>query len=205
MERIELSFSESDLAEVISLAKLGDQQSLDHLCQGLLPHIRHWCHIHFPECLKAKVGESDLVQESILGASENIASLKGSQYPDLLAWVQGIVENKARDLQRRFLLAEKRDATREKTLTQLESSQWGILLKDSSPGPLDQLMTVELIERIQRLVAKLPAHYQQIVMLRHQDGLTLPEIASRIGKTEAAVKKIYYRAVSSLKDDIKRA
>lgn len=187
---------------LIQQAKQGDKSSLDEICSGLLPVVERLCQTRFPECLKAKAGTSDLVQESMLGAAENLGSLQGSNEADLVAWVQVIVENKAQDLRRRFLLAEKRDVSRELSLTQQRSSALGILLQDSSKTPLEKLISREQARRLEQLVSELPNHYQEIVNLRHRDGLTFPDIAATLGKTEPAVKNIYVRAIQSIEREI---
>lgn len=48
-------------------------------------------------------------------------------------------------------------------------------------------MTEEHIENIRSIYRKLPEHYQQILYLRHVDGMTLREIADIFGKSESTI------------------
>jgi RNA polymerase sigma-70 factor (ECF subfamily) len=198
-------FRGQDVRKLIVQAKQGDRSSLESICEGLLPVVQRMCQTRFPECLKAKAGESDLVQESLLGAATKLASLQGSNEADLVAWMEVIVENKANDLRRRFLLAERRDISLEVSITQHDSSRSEIALEDSSQSPLDNLISNEQAQRLEMRVLDLPDHYRQIVQFRHGNGLTFSEIAELLGKSESAVKSLYVRAIKSLASEINDA
>jgi RNA polymerase sigma-70 factor (ECF subfamily) len=45
----------------------------------------------------------------------------------------------------------------------------------------------------------LPAHYRDILLLRHFQGLSFPEIARRLGKTVDSVKKMWLRGLAQLR------
>jgi RNA polymerase sigma-70 factor (ECF subfamily) len=191
---------------LIAEAKNGNQTSLDEVCKNLLPLVEQVSQSVYPTYLQAKAGKSDLVQEAMLGVSEHIASLQGSHINDLHAWVHVIVENKAMDLKRRYL-AGKRDILREQSISQRNpyaenSRNLEMGLEDSSQTPVGKLISAEQAQHIQHLVLELCPHYREIVQLRHREGLSFPEIASRTGRTEAAVKNIYVRAVASLKHEL---
>jgi RNA polymerase sigma-70 factor (ECF subfamily) len=195
-------FHGRDVGTLIVHAKQGDRPSLETICEGLLPVVERICQTRFPECLKAKAGESDLVQESMLCAASRLASLQGSNEADLVAWMEVIVQNKANDLRRRFLLAERRDTTLEISITQHDSNRPEIALEDSSQSPLDNLISTEQAQHLEKRVLELPDHYRQIVQLRHRDGLTFLEIANLVNKSESAAKSLYVRAICSLAREI---
>jgi RNA polymerase sigma-70 factor (ECF subfamily) len=191
-------FPRQNVKDLIAHAKQGDRPSLDAICNGLIPVVERMCRTRFPEGLKAKAGESDLVQESMLGAAARLTSLQGSNEADLVAWMEVIVENKAQDLRRRFQLAEKRNVSLEVSISHQKSSRRDLSLPDSPQAPLDKLISVEQSERLQQLVRRLPEHYQQIVWLRHRDGFSFPEIAICTNKSLPTVKNIYVRALKVL-------
>jgi RNA polymerase sigma-70 factor (ECF subfamily) len=44
-------------------------------------------------------------------------------------------------------------------------------------------------------LARLPENYREVLILRHMEGLTFPEIANDMGKTVDSVKKLWTRAL----------
>jgi RNA polymerase sigma-70 factor (ECF subfamily) len=50
-------------------------------------------------------------------------------------------------------------------------------------------------------LARLPDDMQQVLLGRHMDGLSYAELAGRLGRTEAAVRVLYTRALRRLRDE----
>ena len=55
---------------------------------------------------------------------------------------------------------------------------------------------------IQRAFARLPEHYQEIILQRFADGLTFAEIAALRGQSPEAAKSLYRRAIQVLREDV---
>lgn len=197
-------FPNQDIQRLIEQARKGHQESLNEICKGLLPVVTRMCHSLFPEHLIAKSGESDLVQESLLGVSQCFATFQGTDEAALVAWVQAIVEHKSMNIKRRFHGTEMRDVARERPLEAEASSRLEMLLAGSSESPLDQLISIEEFQQLHRLLQQLPSHYQEIVQLRHRDAFSFPEIASQLNRTEASVKNIYVRALQQLENGLSK-
>ena len=53
-------------------------------------------------------------------------------------------------------------------------------------------------EGLEREIRRLPEEMRQVLILRTVDGLPSREVAKKIGKSDAAVRKIYSRAVAQL-------
>jgi RNA polymerase sigma-70 factor (ECF subfamily) len=49
------------------------------------------------------------------------------------------------------------------------------------------------------LLEEMPKDYQQVLELRHIDGLTFPQIAARMSRTEDSVKNLWARALARLR------
>ena len=47
-------------------------------------------------------------------------------------------------------------------------------------------------------IAKLPAHYREVLLLRYDNGFTTKEIASILGITDSGVRKLIARAKKAL-------
>jgi RNA polymerase sigma-70 factor (ECF subfamily) len=48
-------------------------------------------------------------------------------------------------------------------------------------------------------LARLPADYREVVVLRHLEELEFPEVARRMGRSVGSVKKLWVRALGSLR------
>jgi RNA polymerase sigma-70 factor (ECF subfamily) len=55
---------------------------------------------------------------------------------------------------------------------------------------------------LQGILAALPEHYQEIILMRFADGLTFNEIAEARGQSLEAVKSLYRRAIQAIRDAI---
>ncbi|MBN1284007.1 MAG: RNA polymerase sigma factor [Anaerolineae bacterium] len=55
---------------------------------------------------------------------------------------------------------------------------------------------------LQRALLSLPAHYQEIILLRFADGLPFAEIARVQGKSLEAVKSLYRRAIEAIREKV---
>jgi RNA polymerase sigma-70 factor (ECF subfamily) len=66
-------------------------------------------------------------------------------------------------------------------------------IEDDSPDPLEQLISTESTEILDRAIAELPPHYRAVFVLRHVEGLSTKETANVLGKTVPGVKSLLHR------------
>jgi RNA polymerase sigma-70 factor (ECF subfamily) len=45
----------------------------------------------------------------------------------------------------------------------------------------------------------MPDDYREVLILRHLEGLTVPEVATRLGRSQDSVKKLWTRALDRLR------
>ena len=48
------------------------------------------------------------------------------------------------------------------------------------------------------MLSRLPADHAMVLRLRYWESLTFPQIASRMERTEEAVRKLWYRAIARI-------
>lgn len=77
------------------------------------------------------------------------------------------------------------------------------LLEDNSIGPDRQVIDKETTRQVMRAISRLPDNYQTVISLRLIKGLTNPEIAKMIGKSEVATRKLYSRGIQKLQIELK--
>jgi RNA polymerase sigma-70 factor (ECF subfamily) len=132
----------------------------------------------------------DCVQEAFVKAFQN--ARRWDRGAAVVPWLTRIAINQAIDTYRK---AKRRVATE----TPLGEDDRDERLTFEDPSPERQAIGRETGERIQAAVLALPAGQRAVFLLRHQEGLTLPEIAESLGMSLGTVKSSLHRAVHRLR------
>lgn len=131
----------------------------------------------------------DLVVEVFLAAIESQTLLKlGAE--EQLAWLQRVARNKVIDYQRRVV---KRPA---------------VALEEALDSPFDidhltperAVVDREELELLRKNLSTLPELQQQVLQLRFGDGLRTKEIASRLHKSDGAIRSLLVRSLNLLRN-----
>jgi RNA polymerase sigma-70 factor (ECF subfamily) len=146
-----------------------------------------------PAAMRAKVGESDVLQEAWLAAFMSLGKFEDRGDGSFAAWLRRILDRKLVDEVRRHTDAAMRDARREERL----ATDAGVAEPDQ-PSPSGEVAAAEQSARIRAVVDALPSDYAVVIRLIHQDGLTLVEAGERMGRSADAVRKLYGRAMECL-------
>jgi RNA polymerase sigma-70 factor (ECF subfamily) len=180
--------------EQIDAARTGDDQAWAALCE------EHWQYLvlvagqHVGRDLQSKVGASDIVQQSMLEAQRSIGQFRGSTERELRAWLAQIVRRNVVDQARRYCDCRRRATARE--------VPWSIAPKQAlakeGETPSFLVRQAELDEELIKAVAQLSPRHQQIIEMRHRDGLTHAEIAERLNISVEAARQLWTRAVRHL-------
>jgi RNA polymerase sigma-70 factor (ECF subfamily) len=76
------------------------------------------------------------------------------------------------------------------------------LLVDSNSRPDEIAQSNEATKEIIMAIQRLPDNYQEVIALRLIQGLTNPEIAKIINKSEVATRKLYSRGIQKLRKEL---
>jgi RNA polymerase sigma-70 factor (ECF subfamily) len=188
------SQSAAGRTQQIDAARAGDQESWAALCE------EHWQYLvliagqHVGRDLQSKVGASDIVQQSMLEAQRSIGQFRGSSERELRAWLAQIVRRNVIDQARRY--RETRGSTTAKEVS------WSVAPKNSlakeGETPSFLVRRAEFDQELIRAIAQLSPRHQQIIEMRHRDGMTHAEIAERINISVEASRQLWTRAVRHL-------
>jgi RNA polymerase sigma-70 factor (ECF subfamily) len=154
--------------------------------------------------LRARANPSDLVQETFLQASRHFDQFQGNA-KELEAWLRRILHRRVVRLVRKHVLARKRSVRREVSAGVGDAGLNGSLaagnvpLVSPSSSPSNQAQRRELAEIMAGRLAKLPAAYRQVLVLRHLQGLSFAEIAGNMARSEGAVRVLWLRALERLR------
>jgi RNA polymerase sigma-70 factor (ECF subfamily) len=154
--------------------------------------------------VQAKVGASDVVQQTLFEAHRDLAQFRGRTVAEQAAWLRQVLArnlaNVVRDLHR-----DKRDLAREQplqaALDESASRLEGWLAAEQS-SPSQQVERQERAVRLAEALAELPENQREAVVLRHWQGCSLVEISERLGCTTAAVTGLLHRGLRKLREHL---
>jgi len=154
--------------------------------------------------LRGKVDPSDVVQQTLMLATRDADQYRGSSDAELAGWLRGILGNVlAHEWQ--GMTAAKRDISREvpiQTLLEESSRRLDDLLAASQTSPSQAAVNHEEQFRLASALEELPADYRDVLVLKHMEGLSFPEIAEQMDRNAGAVRMLWVRALARLKQSL---
>jgi RNA polymerase sigma-70 factor (ECF subfamily) len=148
------------------------------------------------------VDASDVVQETFLEAHRHFPNFQGDVGGQLTQWLRAILAATLANTVRRYLGTQARDLRLERDLAaDLDQSTCalGQILVDPHSSPSQQVMRGEQSLLVAEAMARLPDDYQTVLVLRHLEGLTFPQVAERMGRSLDSVEKLWLRGLTRLK------
>jgi RNA polymerase sigma-70 factor (ECF subfamily) len=175
-------------------ARRGDAESLGALLESFRPYVGVLVRALRPQRVQARVEEADLVQEALLEATRSFPGFAGATLAELTVWLRQIVVRTTGRAVRALVGTRKRDPGREEPAEELDA----LAASDSSPSAV--AVRHEEAVRMADALARLPEDMRQVLLGRHVDDLPHAAIAERLGRSEAAVRMLYLRALARLRE-----
>ena len=200
---------EQSLSGALEEARKGDISGLWRASDDVRPYLRAVAAGILRERLAGKVDVSDVVQQGMLAGVERFDQFRGTTRGEWQKWLVVIVRNEARNLLR-YWHQDRRHIAKEDAVAgsrAVKSADAGDAeekaaprLPARTPTASKQMVMRQEASRMLEGLGRLPAEQQQILTLRHFDGLSHKEIAGRMGKSEAAVRQMWVRALKRLRE-----
>ena len=154
-----------------------------------------------PRRLRRRMAVSDVLQESLLAAYDHREDLRDGSAPAFRSWLLTIAERKVHDAIRRHEAVGKRDMRREVPRGRRGETS-GLPGRQATPS--QAAMGAETRALARRVMAHLPPDYREVLRLAQHEHLNLAEVAERMGRSHAAVRKLYGRALARFREDYVR-
>ena len=139
--------------------------------------------------LRPKIDPSDVVQQTFLEAHRAREGFRGTTSAEQAAWLRRILANNVATAFRHFGQA-KRDHQRETPLHRA-IDQSSVLLEKwlvaETSTPSARVSSDERSYRLAEALVSLPDEYQDVLLLRYCEELTLEQIAERLGVSRRTV------------------
>ena len=198
----EIATAESEA--LVARIKSGDLQAFAELFLLFRPRLWRFVNLRLHPQLRGRVDPDDVLQEFWLRAAARIEYFPDTATPAGFIWFRMILTQTLIELQRRHLGAEKRSATRERSLhggwsPESTSSSLALQLSGQFTSPSAAFLRAELIAQLETALLGLDDIDREVLALRHFEELTNAETAMALNLSVAAASKRYIRALRRLK------
>ena len=190
------------LPQLIASARDGCGRSLELLLQACRGYMLTIANDDLDTVLMPKLGASDIVQESMLEVQRDIGGFRGSTEAELLGWLRRIVKHNVHDVRRQFLQASKRSVGREEAFGQDDPTHQNHPAHQETPSRYlsDKDEATKLLTAMKRLSDE----HRRVIELRNWELRSFAEIGRELDRSEDAARKLWARAVTSLKKEMLR-
>jgi RNA polymerase sigma-70 factor, ECF subfamily len=165
-------------AQLVRGARTGDVEAWRALYQRYLPTVWRQAYALVSDAHAAE----DVAAETMLALLRNIGQLD-TNCSSVAAWLRSVVRRQAADHHRKGF--RQREVLRSSVAAPLE------------PAEIDPVGTIEADEardQVLSVLDALPERERLALELKYLDGLSVREIAERLGGTERSIDSILYRA-----------
>jgi len=184
--------------ELLRLARAGDREALGQLLD------RHRCWLQMLSFnglqpgLRARVGESDLIQQTILSALRAFPNFGGGSTLEFQEWLKQIHDRNILDTVRFHQKAKKRSVGQERPIdvALLGGSPHPAM---DEPSPSECALFGERAIQLARALEQLPPDQSEAVRLRHIEGRSLDEVQKHFGRSQEACAGLIKRGLRNLR------
>lgn len=199
--------SAQSLASLLAAYRSGDTEAGNRLLQHYEPWLRMLARLQFESQFHAKFDPSDIVQQTMLQAVRDFARFRGTTDAELAAWLRQILAHTLAHEIRRYGGTQKRDLAREVPLDQQltqASERLGDILPAPGTSPSQAVVRQERQVQLAQALERLPEDYREVIVLRNLEGLSHDEVAARMGRNTGAVRMLWVRALTRLRQELEQ-
>ena len=176
----------ADLPALVALAQGGDRSAFDVLVTASRDSLARIVGARLGNHLRTTLSADEVVHETFARAFEGIGRFTWRDEPGFRAWLAAIAE--------KIILEAVRKAKKQRKI-RLESDVPG---GDVSAGRA--LRREERFDRLQEALSSLSPEHRQVIVLARIERLKIAEVAVRMGRSPAAIKKLLSRALVKLRE-----
>jgi RNA polymerase sigma-70 factor (ECF subfamily) len=152
--------------------------------------------------LPHKLDASDVVQEVLLRACSRFEQFQGTTEQELLVWLRKVLASVLSNLLRQFYGTKRRAAILEQEIDaklDFTSRVMRQVLPENDISPSEHLIRKERAVLLADAIEQLPEDYREVIVLRHIEQLTFPEVAAKMERSVDSVRKLWPRALVQLR------
>lgn len=177
----------------------------NQLLKNYEPYLKLLARVQMESRFAAKFDPADVAQQAMIQAVRDFKDFRGQTDAEFAAWLRQILAHVLAHEIRRYSGTQKRDIGRELSLDQTinESAQrLGDILPATATSPTQAVVRQERQLQLAQALERLPEDYREIIVLRHLEGLSHADIATRMNRNPGAVRMLWVRALARLRTEI---
>jgi RNA polymerase sigma-70 factor, ECF subfamily len=185
---------------LLAAARAGNHDAREQLLELYRFYLTMLADLKIDRRLQGKIVPADLVRETLQEANRSFAQFPGGTKRELLIWLRRILLFNLENRMRCWLVTHACEGTLDNTLDELDESSrlldWRRITGQGSPSSqaTRRQPTVVLADAL----AQLPDDCREVIILRHLEGLTLLQVASRMGRPIENIKQLWFCALARL-------
>jgi RNA polymerase sigma-70 factor (ECF subfamily) len=187
--------------DLLAAAAQGNDGAWEQLLARHRPYLRQVVEVRLDPALRSRVDASDVVQETLVVASRRIDDFLARRPTSFRLWLRRKALERLVEARRRHL-AEKRDARRDFSIT--DASSLAIARGFLHDGGGHAAVRREMTDQVRTAISQLSPMDQEIILLRHAEGLANAEAAEVLEVDARTASKRYGRAVGRLSTELRR-
>lgn len=197
-----VAMNPNDFQNTLRAAQRGAGDELFHYLEGFRQYLSLLAGDLIEPELHAKVGASDLVQDTLLTATREIKHFRGACVQELLAWLVEILTNHHKMVRRRYLGTQKRNARKEVSLASRTNKNGSRAIAGNDPSPSSHAAKNEQMLRLNSALGRISPRHRQIIEMRQLGQLPYGQIAQVMQISEVAARQLWVRAIDCLKREL---
>ena len=155
------------LGSWIEAARRADAEALGRAMEPFRDYLLLVANEELEPELRAKLGASDLVQETFLGAQRDIRSFRGRSEREWRLWLRGILVHALANHRRHYRAIAKRRVECEVSISSTPHFDW----PSANPSPSADLAIREVEADLLLALDRLAEHYRNVVLWHHRERL----------------------------------
>ncbi len=195
-------------AQLLETARRAGPSALGSLLELYRNYLRILARSQLSPELLPRATPSDVVQDTFLEAYRDFIQFRGTTPAEFLCWLRKILVRNIARLVERHISTQKRDVRKEVSLDAIARSfdqstcRLEQVLGTATPSQSERLEATERAAIVADHLARLPSQYREILVLRHLEDLPFDQIADRMGRSAAATRMLWVRAINSLRNSL---
>lgn len=165
--------------ELIAAVRLGNAEAWRELYTRWMPWVWRYAYTLVQDTHVAE----DVTSETMAAWVKNLDRI-GSDAPQVAAWLRSVVRHKAAD--------HHRSSARFRKATEGVAAVAEVTARDDSPS--QPLETAEAREQVVLALGRLKETHRVVLEWKYADGMSVRQVAERLGMTEKAIEANLYRA-----------
>jgi RNA polymerase sigma-70 factor (ECF subfamily) len=183
----------------IEAARRGDAEALGRALEPFRDYLLLVANQELEPELRTKLGGSDLVQETFLGAQRDLASFRGKSEAEWRLWLRAILVHLLANQRRHYRSTARRCIERELRFSETSRWDWPATIE----SPSTNLVAREIEEALLTALDSLAEHHRNVVLWHHREQLPFEEVGRRLGISAEAARKHWGRALVALRKELR--